>query len=746
MRHASGRTSLLCAAWTLLAGLFGGVAFADGWIHVHRPPDLGSDSTWRWGGLVVTKHHVDVSIEGDLATVEVREVFRNPHRRDLEGTYYFPLPADAGIDDFRLQMNGQELAGEILLRDDARRIYEDLVRRVRDPALLEYYERGLVKARVFPIPALGDVAVTLRYRQTLRASGCLTTFRYPMDTGRFSAGPYQDVRILVDLAADAPLKSVSSPSHDVAIERRSPRHVQVRYESASDSATQDFVIEYLSSAEPLAGGVKVYAEPGDDGYFVLRLAPGVEPPTDPPPARLVFLVDTSGSMAGSKIEQARETLRGALHRLRQKDEFQLLAFSTRVQRFEAQPVLASPENIARAQAFVSSLVARGGTDIDSALQEAVRSAHLQGSSTLLLISDGAPTVGVTDANEIVRRARECAGRDARVHVFGLGQDVNTVLLDDLARNLGGSRSYVAEAHRLESAVSSTLDRILYPSLTGLRVEAVGADIHTLAPREPSDLFFGEDLILAGRYRGEGVGRLVVIGQLDGVEQRLVVQTDFQRRGGRDSVAYQWAQLRILDLLDEYRSSPRDAQGSVKSEIARLGLRYGIVTPFTSFLIREAEGYAANVVRDQIDRSSRAQELMKSAEQGFGAPAGRDSFDYAQAQASRKRRLAEGKLDFSPESDGGFSEVAIVRKGGRAFVRADGVWVDGSLSTAEAPKPDLILTFASDEYFEYLRTHPRASSLFAARDSMIVAFEGSTIQVVPARATDHPIQDRKVESF
>ncbi|MGE3165358.1 MAG: VIT domain-containing protein [Planctomycetota bacterium] len=722
-------------------------ALADGWIHVGRPVDLEPSATWQWGGLIVTRHHVDASITSDLVTVEVREIFHNPHPRELEGTYYFPLPAGAGVDDFRIEMGGRELAGEVLPRDEARRIYEDLVRRVRDPALLEYYDRGLVRARVFPIPALGDVAVTLTYRMTASASGGLGTFRYPFDTGRFSGGPYRDVRIHVAVQTDTPLRSVSSPTHDVVVAHQGLNNATVSFVAPSHRAERDFVVEFMSSASPLAGGVRIYREPGEDGYFVLRLSPGREPPAHPTAVRLVFLVDVSGSMAGQKILHAKGTLESALARLRSEDEFQLLAFSTGVRHFEPEPVRATPANIERARRFISELVARGGTDIDSALCKAVDTAHQQGGASLLLISDGAPTVGVTDPSEIVRRARSRAGGDARVHVFGLGHDVNTVLLDDLSRHLGGSRSYLQDTQGLEAAVSGVLDRVLYPSLSGIAVRAVGAEIHTIAPREPSDLFFGEDLILAGRYRGAGLGRLEVVGVLDGMEQHLVVQTDFLECGGGAEAAFQWAQLRILDLLDELRSATPSERASLQREVAELGLRYGIVTPYTSFLIREEGSYVAGIVRDRVERQAESREQVRRAERGFNAAAGAPALDYADAQASRKKRLAEGKWALEPNDTPSESAqpVEILRKGARALIATPDGWVDGSLRGASQPIPNLTIAFASEAYFEFLRQHPEVGSLLAAGDSLVFEWGGTIVRIVAASPPTENAEKR-VESF
>lgn len=722
-----------------------GVVRADGWIRVHRPPA----TVHAWGGLEVTHHDVKVSIRGGVATVQVDETFHNRFPRDLEGTYYFPIPENAAIEDFRAVLGGEELAGEILPREQAREIYEKLVRDTRDPALLEYYDRGLFRARVYPIPARGDARIKLSYRHVLRRSGGYTRFRYPFDTGRFTAGPYKNVNVVIDIETDEPLRSVRCESHKAKIERMGKTRAQVTLKADKLVADRDVIVDTFTSQDSLAGGILSFREPGEDGFFSLRLAPGDEIPEKLPPQRLVLIVDTSGSMAGDKIRNARASLLAALARLRPEDSFQILTFSSRVASFAPGLVPATPERVQEARDFVAKLTARGGTDIHGALQRALGDVVSETeTATLLLVSDGAPTVGVVDPREIVRTISRNNAKDQRIHVFGVGRDVNTMLLDDLARKNGGSRTYLRVSQSLEVAMSGLLDKVLFPCLSDIRVLGSNIEIHSLEPAGSTDLFFGEDLILTGRYVGSGRGSLRVEGTAQRELRTFIFATTFPEHGGDDQAPYLWAQMRILRLLDVLRTATPAGRKELKEEIVSLGLRYGIVTPYTSFLVREGEDYLSRNVRGRIGGSTRAREEMERSAAGYRDATGRNSFDYARRAAELKRRAQQGLLD-EPKS-AVEQTLGFEKKGGKAFVPMEGRQVDGSLQGRELPKPDLTLIFGSAEYMDFLRQNPAAKRVLSAGRSLIFRWDGKVIQVddiAPEDAARGESQrEREIESF
>ncbi|MEM7263806.1 MAG: VIT domain-containing protein, partial [Planctomycetota bacterium] len=189
-------------------------ACADGFIYVPSSRRVRLPQPVSHFPMKVTRHRVNIEIDDTIAKTRVEETFTNPNPRQLEGTYIFPLPPNAAVSNFKMKIGGKDVAGEVLERDKARSIYEGIVRQAKDPGLLEYIDRGLFRARVFPIPARGNVEVTIEYSETITRTGGLAEYRYPLDTGKYSAGNYENVIIDCSLKSSQALRSVYSSSHD----------------------------------------------------------------------------------------------------------------------------------------------------------------------------------------------------------------------------------------------------------------------------------------------------------------------------------------------------------------------------------------------------------------------------------------------------------------------------------------------------------------------------------------------------
>lgn len=721
---------------------FAGAVHADGWIEVHpqrptiRPPHPHPRPVPP--RLEVTQHLVDLRLDRGLASVTVDETFHNPHGRELEGTYYFPVPPGAQVEDFRAVLGGKELAGEILPAEDARRIYEELVRRVVDPAILEYYQRDLFRARVFPIPAHGDVQLSISYRHRVPSNGGLARLRYPLDTGRFAQGPYRDVRIDVEVATDGVLHSVHSPTHPLTELQRGPRSAKLRYTAKELDAEHDFLLDVIEGNGDLAGGIRAFRESDEDGWFILRLAPGRLEPKDLPPVSLVLVVDVSGSMAGDKLRQAKEALRSACARLRPVDRLQILSFSSRVTSLAEAPLLATPENLTRARDYIDALVARGGTNIDEAVSRGLAQAREEDrTSTVLVITDGAPTVGVTDAKEIVRRAGSANGGDHRIHVLGVGAQVNTLLLDALARGNRGSRTYLEGTGELEVALGALLDRVVYPAISDLALTVDGVTIDRLEPRGPWDLFHGDDLVIAGRFRGDGPANVRVEGAYGAERRAWVFPARFPRHGGEEEAAFLWAELRILRLLEDLRELAPGEGATLRQEVVDLSLRYGIVTPYTSYLIREeSSGLVSSRLGRRVDLSPRLRDQLERTRVGFGRAEGEEAFDYARRAAEARQQAGDSAASAglaAPAPDSLERDLELKKGGGKALHRVsddDETIVDGALGRfEELPEADVSLTYLGDEYWTFLRENPGVERVLARGSSVIFRWKGQVVRVI-----------------
>jgi len=363
------KTIYIFAVLVSLAFTMNASVWADGWIEID-PPALSDPSFPTFDpSLRVQSHLVDIDIVGGFAEVSLKKSFHNFGKRTVEGTFFFPLPRGAYIEDFRVKLNGQELAGEILPAAKAKRIYESLVRRAVDPAILEYYRHDLFRARVFPIPSGESVQVTLAYRQRVPSNGGLTRFTYPLSSGHFSSRELRDLQINVNVKTDSRLHSAHSPSHPCKVIDQSAYGSSLRYSAKATSAQHDFLLDILEGDGQLAAGLRAYREDSEDGWFLLRLVPGQQPQESLPPGTLILLVDVSGSMTGKKIEHAKSAIRSALGRLRPKDRFQILAYSSSVTSFAPSTVYATNQALEAAEEFVENLIAKGGTNIDQALRQ-----------------------------------------------------------------------------------------------------------------------------------------------------------------------------------------------------------------------------------------------------------------------------------------------------------------------------------------------------------------------------------------
>ncbi|MFQ5343882.1 MAG: VIT domain-containing protein, partial [Anaerolineae bacterium] len=344
-------------------------ASADGIVIIEPPPGRVIGTT----PLAVRDHLVTVTIDNQVATTRVDQTFVNPSNVVLEGTYVFPLPEGATISEFNMWVDGKKWEGKVLNRDEAREIYESIVRRRQDPALLEYIGRGAFQASIFPIQPGDERRVELEYTQVLAMDQGLVEYVYQLNTEKFSAEPLERVSITVEIESDVPLRAIYSPTHDVDVVRGGENRARVGYEAENVLPDRDFVLYYSVTPEDVGLNVLSYKVAGEDGYFLLLAAPPVEVDTTEVVARDVLLVlDTSGSMEGEKLAQAKAALNFVLKHLNPDDRFNIVTFSTGIRRYAR--ALQPASQSTTAQRWVEDLTAGGSTDINRALLEALADA------------------------------------------------------------------------------------------------------------------------------------------------------------------------------------------------------------------------------------------------------------------------------------------------------------------------------------------------------------------------------------
>jgi Ca-activated chloride channel family protein len=727
-------------------------AFADGFIIVEEPVEIERRSRpimprpvpiQRHFPLAVENHTVTVQIDGQVATTSVDQTFRNPINRRLEGTYMFPLPEDAAVTDFSLWIDGKETPGEVLDRKKALDIYEGIVRRMQDPALLEYAGRGMFKVRIFPIEPMSTRRIKLTYRQVLPADHGRVRYQYPLNTEKFSSQPLKQASVLVEIKGDTPIKGIYSPWHDVDVRRDGETGAKASWEATNVTPNRDFVLDYDLAPGDVAMSLRTHAIPAEDGTFLLMISPKVEVPRDQLVAKdVVFVVDTSGTMAtDDKMEQARGALAYCIARLEAQDRFAVVSFATDARTYRDELVTASDEQKAGAQHFVKQLKARGGTAIDDALARALayRSESQAGRPfTIVFLTDGQPTIGETDIEQILKNAKTRAAaegaREARLFVWGVGHDLNTHLLDRLALEHRGDRNYVLPGEDIEVAMSSFYDKIASPVLTDLNLEFTNVRTHDVYPKRLPDLFHGTQLVVVGRFTGEGHGAIKLTGKVGGETREFVWEGDFERStDANPHVPRLWARRKIGYLLDQIRLN--GIQAELKDEVVRLARRHGLPTPFTSYLVleeqelrRQGRPNAGAVPEPMAPGDSAAEDAFGAIEKrmresegaggrGFSrAPAaeadGADAVEESR-QAARLRRADRAELD--DEAAGPAQQAlreAIRTVGDRTFYKHGEGWVQSTVGTKADATEWVTITYMSDEYFAFVREHPELGECLA----------------------------------
>jgi Ca-activated chloride channel family protein len=706
MRTRLPLAALLLAALPLPAA-------AQGWIEIEHPRRPGIVP----GGVSRVASEVRVTLAGRVATVDVTERFRNDGGAMAEGSYLYPVPRDAVFESFSLWVGSEEVQGEVLRAEEARGIYEEIVRRRKDPALLTLEGHGLIRARVFPIQPGETRQVKLRYRHVLEREGDALRMRYavaPVVRPR-GRGDDQPSPIAFRLeGADREFGTPYSPTHDIRHAVRNGR-LEVTAEPAGAGTLELFL--------PLRRGgigtsLVAHAPGGEDGYFLLFVSPPEPDAARAIPRDLTLVVDVSGSMAGEKMEQARAALREALGSLGPGDRFRVIAFASDVREFRDGWAPGTRAALEEARDFVDGLRAGGGTNIEGALDAALAADTRAGRLALVLFAtDGQPSVGERQPDRLADRVAGTLG-SRRVFPVGIGHDVNTYLLDRLARDGRGSAEFVAPGASVETALGALTSRMRFPALTDLRIVSSPVRFDRLAPGALPDLFAGEELVLVGRYRGEGAGDVIIEGRRDGRTERLVVRGGFPRRDRENAfVSRLWATRRVGELTRQLRLEGPNPE--VIEEIRTLALRHGILTEYTSYLVLEP---------GMDPRGPRPLAMEPAAP---AAQAGAAFFRRAEesAQLAKSSSLADADAaarNSAPQRVDGELRGAETRSaGGRTFRLQDGAWTDA----AHAPSREVVRVKAwSPAYFELVRELPEIVPALQAGDDVLVAGRRVSIRV------------------
>jgi Ca-activated chloride channel homolog len=538
--------------------------------------------------LGLRSHQVEVSIEDQVAVTRVTQVFANHTDRPLEATYVFPVPKGASVKKFSMWVDGKEVSGELVEAGKARSIYTDIVRRTQDPGLLEYMDSNLLRLRVFPVPAHGEQKLALSYTSVAECDAGLVEYVYPLKADAKSAQTLDKFSLEVTLKTQHPLQNVYSPTHAVTMTRPGDRQARVTCEKEQAVLDRDFQLFYTISDKDVGLTALTHRPSAGEGCFMLLIAPRAELAKTQQVSRdMVFVLDTSGSMAGVKMEQAKRALKYCLDNLDRKDHFAVLNFATSVNQFRGHLVEASTDQVEQGKKWVDNLQATGGTAIDAALAAALdlRTSDSNRPFTVVFFTDGQPTVGETNPEKILKNVAARNTASTRIFTFGVGDDVNAALLDQLAEQTRAVCTYVRPAEDIEVKVSSLYAKISHPVLTNLKLTAGGSvTLEETYPAQLPDLFHGSQLVVLGRYHGHGHAAVTLTGSAGEQTREFVYEVNFPEQTGSEKAFVEdlWARRKVGFLLDQVRRNGEKKE--LVDEIVSLAKKHGITTPYTSYLV------------------------------------------------------------------------------------------------------------------------------------------------------------------
>jgi Ca-activated chloride channel family protein len=558
--------------------------------------------------------HTDVRavVTGYISAVDVTQQFENPYDEKIEAVYLFPLPEKAAVNEFVMTIGERKIRGILREKEEAQRIYEDARAQGLRASLLVQHRPNIFEQKVANIEPGKRIDVNIRYFHTLAYEDGWYSFVFPTVVGprynpqgstnpvvalpredfrnlttgtavrylRPSERSAHDLRLSVDLDAGVAIEELTA-SHEIATRRDGESHAHVALAGGSTIPNRDFVLKFRVAGDTIKSNLLTYTDARtQQGYFTLL----VYPPAAPTASRrqnveMVFVVDTSGSMSGQPLAQARAAIDAALDRLERGDTFQVMNFSTSVRQFASRPLPASYENIELARDYVNRLGSEGGTEMLSGIRAALGFPRdPERTRFVTFLTDGY----IGNEAEILGEVQRTIGA-TRIFSFGVGNSVNRYLLDGLATEGRGAAAYLALNDSASAVMEYYFDRISRPALSDVAIDWGGLAVSDVYPARLPDLFAGRPIIVTGKFAG-AVGDVRVRGRL-GAEP-VAFDIGAARDSQQPALRSLWARLRIEDLARR-QNWAGDPGGDLAQAIRATALEYSLMSAYTSFVAVDA---------------------------------------------------------------------------------------------------------------------------------------------------------------
>jgi Ca-activated chloride channel family protein len=697
--------------------------------------------------------HITINITDQVAVKTYNCTFKNPNPRAVVGgTCYMELEPGAQVDNMSVLIDGKEMKAEILDVDKAKQVFTDIVKNGGSPALLEYFGSQLIQTQVPRIAAGGMVTVKLTYTTVLKKRGGLIRLQMLNTNPKALMQPLKSASVTVNIKSTDPIKNIYSPTHEINIVEKKDWDVSIEWKKEDYLPKHPFVLYYQTADEEVGASLVAHRELDEEGSFMLMLSPtigqGTGKVTDAKilPKDVVFCIDTSGSMLkDGKMDQARAALKYCVESLRDGDRFNIVDFSTVPRHFQDEGLVKlNDASRAKALRYVAKLHARGGTAINDALELSLQ--HLRSDGTqkqtaarrlkmIVFATDGLPTIGERNPEAILKKISKQNTEDVRIFVFGEGFDVNTRLLDFLALDHRGEADYILPEENITQKISRFFDRVGSPVMTDLKVSFEGLQVKDVYPPQIPDVFRGEQVILYGRYTGHGEKKIKVTGNVGGETKTFEYTLHFPEYSEDDNSSFVprlWAGKKVDFLLNEIRKAgPDQMNDELVNEVTYLAKRYGIITPYTSYLMADdltadsskpALHFSAGFGRQQI-RTKLGAVKAPAADRLERSKRVRDAKQFADYRRRVSKSGAAAALDEAAEAlmneagRRGSSLEAVRYIGSRTFYKRGKEWQESVYNPAKH-KQVRTVEIGSDAYFKLLKRDARIAKFLALGDVVI----------------------------
>lgn len=549
----------------------------------------------------------DVKIRGVIADVKVTQIYQNTGKKPLEAIYVFPMSTKAAVYAMTMKIEDRVLKAEIQEKEQARKIYEEAKEEGKTASLLEQHRPNVFRMNVANIMPGDSLIVELRYTELLVPEDGIYEFVYPTVVGpRYSntlkeeadgsedyvdtpythegEDPTYKFDIDVEISGGMALTKMESLSHDINTDRIKPEHIKVSLEEGQEySGNKDFILRYSYASNRIKSGLLMSNNEGENFFLLMLQPPKRVESKDINPREYIFVVDVSGSMNGFPLDITKNMMRNLLDDLEPEDMFNVVIFAGGSSFMSCESKMATPENINRAIELLERQHGGGGTELLPALQRVMNFPVSEGYSRIVtILTDGYVSVE-KETYDLIRDNLD----KANFFAFGIGSSVNRTIIEGIG-TVGMGESFVVTDRAQSPEVAEKYRKYIEsPVMTDITMESVGFLKYDVIPKKIPDLMAERPILIFGKYMNpHPKGVITVKGTTAREDLKVEVPIQkFMEKDTSQALKYLWARYKLKLIADYHGVDPSD---SLKKEITELGLKYNLLTEYTSFVAVDYE--------------------------------------------------------------------------------------------------------------------------------------------------------------